>query len=69
MARPKPTMQTIDRNAFFQKPRAASIITGLSLKSIYAGCRDGSIPASKQGSDWVINMHLWLQAINAKNFN
>lgn len=66
MARPKPTLQTIDRNAIFQKPRAAAILTGISQKAIYQGCKDGTIPAIKRG-DWLINMPLWLSQLDIES--
>ena len=55
----------IDPGAMFQKKRGAAAITGLSYKYISEGCKNGTIPAIKSGSDWLINMPLFLEQLNA----
>lgn len=54
----------IDPTAIFQRRRGAAAITGLSDKYIYEGCKNGTIPAIKCGSDWLINMPLFLEQLN-----
>ena len=53
----------IDRNAVFQTPRGAAEITGLSVKSIRQGCREGTIPCMMQGSDYRIHMPKYLKQL------
>lgn len=55
---------TPDRNAVFQSCRGAASITGLSVKYIRAGCADGTIPHIRIGSDYRINMPLFLSQLN-----
>lgn len=64
MSRPKITAQTINRDALFQRPRAAAILTGLSEKFIYAGCKNGTIPVIRCGSDFLIDMTAWLNNLH-----
>lgn len=55
---------TPDPNAVFQSCRGAASITGLSVKYIRAGCADGTIPHIRVGSDYRINMPLFLAQLN-----
>lgn len=63
MSRPK----TIDREAPFQPPRAAAYLTGLSLQFIRDGCRNGTIPHIRVGTDFRVNMPLFLERLNAES--
>ncbi len=55
----------IKKDAMFQPVRYASEITGLSAKSIRAGCRAGIIPHIRVGHDYRINMTSWLEMLEA----
>lgn len=55
----------IDPNAVFQRRRGAAEITGLSMEYLRQGCVDGTIPHIKVGSDYLINMPLFLEQLNA----
>lgn len=59
--------QKFNRDAPFQPVRGAAYITGLSAGFIRAGCKDGSIPCIRVGSDYRINMPLWLSQLNARS--
>ena len=50
----------IDPAATFQSPRGAAEITGLSRYFILKGCQDGTVPHIKVGTDYRINMPLFL---------
>ena len=67
MPRKKTTLATIDRNAVFQNVKATALLSGLSVSSIYQGCREGNIPSIRRGSDWFINYPLWLETLNAES--
>ena len=55
--------KVIDRKAILQPPSGASAITGKSIKSIRDGCRNGTIPCVREGSDWRVHMPLYLEQI------
>lgn len=59
MSRPK----TVDREATFQSPRNASIISGLSVGYIREGCKSGLIPHIRVGKDYRINVPLFLEQL------
>ena len=56
-----------DRDAPFQPIRGAAFITGLSAGFIRAGCKAGTIPHVRVGSDYRINMRVWLEQLNAQS--
>jgi hypothetical protein len=53
-----------DRGAVFQPIRGAAEITGLSTRYIRDGCRNGIIPHVLVGSDYRINMPLFMEQLN-----
>ena len=53
----------INLDAVLQTPRGAAYITGLSVKAIRQGCRDGSVPCMMQGSDYKIHMQQFLKQL------
>lgn len=57
----------IDRDALFQSIRGAAEITGLSTKFIRDGCKAGTIPHVMCGSDYRINMQLFLDDLNKQS--
>lgn len=59
--------KTIDRDAAFQSPRAAAYLTGLSLQYIRDGCRAGLIPHIRVGTDFRINMQLFMKQLHAES--
>ena len=59
--------KSIDRDAPFQSPRATAYLTGLSLQFIRDGCRNGTIPHIRVGTDFRVNMPLFLDQLNAKS--
>jgi excisionase family DNA binding protein len=54
----------IDKDAKFQSIRGACEITGLSQKYLREGCRNGEIPFILVGSDYRINMPLFLEQLD-----
>lgn len=58
---------TIDRDAPYQSPRNAAYITGLSLRYIRDGCRSGTIPHIRVGSDFRVNMPLFLERLRVES--
>ncbi len=58
--------RTFDRAAPYQSIRGAAEITGLSMGSIRAGCRAGTIPHIMRGTEYRICMRLFLQQLEAK---
>ena len=56
-----------DRDALFQSIRGAAEITGLSTRYIRDGCRNGTIPHIRAGSDYRINMALFLEDLNKQS--
>jgi len=57
----------IDKTALFQSIRGASEITGLSQKYIRDGCRTNTIPHVMCGSDYRINMALFMEQLNRES--
>lgn len=55
----------IDRSALFQPPRGAAEITGFSVKYVRDGCRNGTIPHIRAGSDYRIDMTAWLDLLHS----
>lgn len=55
----------IDKKAMFQSIRGASEITGLSQKYIREGCKRNEIPHLLVGTDYRVNMGLFLSKLNA----
>ena len=55
----------IDKDAVFQSVRGAAEITGFSTKYIRQGCKDGTIPHVMVGSDYRVNMPVYLERLNA----
>lgn len=62
MPRPK---ANADLSAILQRPSGASLITGLSVKAIRQGCKDGSIPHIQHGRDYLVNMPLFIEQLNS----
>lgn len=56
--------KSIDYNAVFQPIRGASEITGLSQRFIRDGCKSGWIPHILCGTDYRVNMPLFLKQLN-----
>lgn len=59
--------KTFDRAAVFQSVRGAAAITGLSVKHIREGCRAGTIPHIKVGTDYRINLPLFLEQLTEQS--
>lgn len=59
MMRPK----TIDPAARFQPITGAAKITGLSRNFIREGCKAGTIPHIKVGSDFRVDMPRWFEQL------
>ncbi len=57
----------IDRDAIFQTPRGAALISGLSPRYILNGCKAGTIPHVMCGADYRINMPLFLAQLDAQS--
>lgn len=57
----------IDRDAIFQSPRGAAIISGLSKRFILEGCKTGVIPHVMCGGDYRVNMPLFLAQLDAQS--
>lgn len=56
--------QTPNKDAIFQPISGAAAITGISTKAIRQGCREGTIPHIRVGSDYRINLPLWIKKLN-----
>ena len=56
-----------DAGAIFQSIRSAAAITGLSTCYIRDGCKAGTIPHVRCGTDYRINLPLWLEQLNAES--
>ena len=56
----------VDRNAPFQPIRGAAEITGLSTNLIRQGCQNGTIPHIRVGSDYRVDMKLFLDVLHKK---
>lgn len=54
----------IDTDAVFQRFRGAAQITGLSVKYIRQGCINGTIPHIRAGSDYLVNMPLFMAQLD-----
>lgn len=54
-------------DAILQPVTAAAVITGLSTRYIRDGCRSGIIPHVLVGSDYRVNMPLFLEQLNAES--
>ena len=59
--------KTIDRDAPYQSPRNAAILTGLSLRFIREGCKTGTIPHIRIGTDYRVNMPLFLEQLERES--
>lgn len=59
--------KTIDRDAIFQPIRGAAEITGFSTKYLRDGCRAGRIPHVRVGSDYRVDMPLFLKLLRAES--
>jgi hypothetical protein len=58
-------MLTSDNQKPGMKPRDFARLYGLSENSVYAGCRDGSIPSIKVGNRYVILWQQWEKKADA----
>ena len=56
----------IDRNARFQPIRGAAVLSGFSMKYVRAGCKDGTIPHKRVGTDYRIDMWTWNKQLDAE---
>lgn len=54
----------INPNAPMQPIKGASYLTGLPVDYIRRGCRDGSIPHIRVGTDYRVNMPLFWEKLN-----
>lgn len=63
MSRPK----TLNPDAPFQSPRNTANLTGLSLKFILNGCKTGTIPHIRVGTDYRVNVPLLLEKLNRES--
>lgn len=57
----------IDPDAPFQSVKGASYRTGFSMAHIRSGCKDGTIPHIKVGTDYRINVPLWLELLDKQS--
>ena len=51
-------------DAVFQSIRTTAEITGLSQKSIREGCREGSVPHIRVGSDYRVHLPNFLRMLS-----
>lgn len=58
--------RTVDRAAPYQSIRGAAEITGLSMGSIRAGCKAGTVPHVMRGSEYRVCMPLFLQQLETE---
>lgn len=58
--------RTFDRDAPYQSIRGAAEITGLSMGSIRAGCKAGTVPHIMRGTEYRVCMRLFLQQLEAE---
>ena len=56
-----------NRDSPFQSIAGAAYLTGLSAGFVRKGVRNGSIPHIKVGSDYRVNMPLWLEQLNQQS--
>lgn len=56
-----------DRSAIFLPIRGAAEITGFSTKYLRDGCRAGRIPHVRVGSDYRVDMPLFLAQLRAES--
>lgn len=56
-----------NRDSPFQSIVGAAYLTGLSAGFVRKGVRNGSIPHIKVGSDYRVNMPLWLEQLNQQS--
>ena len=54
-------------DAPFQSITGASYRTGISTAYIRSGCKDGTIPHIRVGTDYRVNMPLWLAQLNEQS--
>lgn len=59
--------KNLDRDALYQPPRNAACLTGLSLRYIREGCKNGTIPHICVGTDYRVNMKLFLESLDAES--
>lgn len=59
--------RTFDREAPFQSIRGASEITGLAQGYIRAGCKSGTIPHVMCGSEYRVNIPLFLRQLDGES--
>ena len=57
----------INPEAILQSIAAASYLTGLSQKHLRAGCRAGTIPHVRVGSDYRVNVPLLMAQIDKES--
>ena len=57
----------IDRNAPFQSISGAAYMTGLSAGYIRTGCKAGTVPHIRVGTDYRVNMPRLLEQLNAQS--
>ena len=56
-----------NEDATFQSIRGTAYITGLSMGFIRAGCKTGTIPHIMCGSEYRINMPLFIRQLEAQS--
>lgn len=54
-------------DAPFQPITGASYRTGISTAYIRSGCKDGTIPHIRVGTDYRVNMRLWLAQLDKQS--
>ena len=63
MSRPK----AINPDAPYQSPRATAYLTGLAHGYILQGCKDGTIPHIRVGTDYRINLPAFLEQLDRES--
>ncbi len=59
--------KTIDRSAPMQSITGAAFLTGLSQSYIREGCKAGTIPHIRVGTDYRVNMPLFMEQLNRES--
>ena len=62
-------MKQLDKGARFQTPTVAAKIMGIGRDTIYAGCKNGTIPHVKVRNDYRIDMEEWGRMLTEQSRN
>lgn len=59
--------KAINPDAPYQSPRATAYLTGLAHGYILQGCKDGTIPHIRVGTDYRINLPAFLEQLDRES--